>query len=82
MISETEISIIIPAFNESSVIGDVVKKISSVLNGSYQYEIVVIDDGSHDNTADEAARAGTSVIRHPYNNGNGAAIKTGMMCGF
>ena len=41
-------------------------------------EILVVDDGSGDDTAGEAAAAGAEVIRHPYNKGNGAAVKTGI----
>ena len=42
------------------------------------YEILVVDDGSADATAAEAAAAGARVVRHPYNKGNGAAVKTGI----
>src|SRR5439155_9705127 len=42
------------------------------------HEILVVDDGSHDETAAQAAAAGARVIRHPYNKGNGAAVKTGV----
>jgi glycosyltransferase involved in cell wall biosynthesis len=42
------------------------------------HEILVIDDGSSDDTAGQAAGAGAHVIRHPYNKGNGAAVKTGI----
>ncbi len=38
----------------------------------------MIDDGSSDGTADAAAVAGARVLRHPYNKGNGAAVKTGL----
>ena len=41
-------------------------------------EILVVDDGSRDNTSEAAALAGARVIRHPYNKGNGAAVKTGL----
>jgi len=70
-----KISIIIPAYNEAENIKGVVTEIRSL----YPYfEIVVIDDGSHDNTAEIAKQSGASVYRHPYNIGNGAAIKTGI----
>ena len=41
-------------------------------------EMLVVDDGSTDDTADEARAAGARVLRHPYNKGNGAAVKTGI----
>ncbi|HEV2983965.1 MAG TPA: glycosyltransferase family 2 protein [Vicinamibacterales bacterium] len=68
-------SIVIPAFNESGAIGAVVRDLA----GSARWrEILVVDDGSTDQTSDEAAAAGARVIRHPYNKGNGAAVKTGI----
>jgi glycosyltransferase involved in cell wall biosynthesis len=68
-------SIVIPAFNEAGAIGTVVRELA----GSAGWrEILVVDDGSTDRTGDEAAAAGARVIRHPYNKGNGAAVKTGI----
>jgi glycosyltransferase involved in cell wall biosynthesis len=74
-----KISIIIPAYNESAVIFDVVSKIKDVLdkNGD-PFEILVIDDGSSDDTALQAETAGARLVQHPYNIGNGAAVKTGI----
>ncbi len=68
-------SVVIPAYNEAAVVGHVVRGLRDV--GSW-HEILVIDDGSTDDTAGEAGRAGARVIRHPYNKGNGAAVKTGI----
>ena len=74
-----EISIIIPAYREEKVIGTVVSGIRSVMDESDRsYEILVINDGSDDATASEAEKAGARVISHPYNIGNGAAVKTGI----
>jgi len=73
--NESNISIIIPAYNEAQNIGNVIKSITERYPG---VEIIVINDGSTDNTADEAKNAGAIVFNHPYNIGNGAAIKTGI----
>jgi glycosyltransferase involved in cell wall biosynthesis len=73
--SETKVSIIIPAYNESGIIENIILKIKTLYPA---YEIIVINDGSTDNTAAEAQRAGAKVFNHPYNIGNGAAIKSGI----
>jgi glycosyltransferase involved in cell wall biosynthesis len=73
--TETKISVVIPAFNESETIGDLVLKVKQRYP---DFEIVVIDDGSEDNTAEVATDAGARVFSHPYNIGNGAAIKSGI----
>jgi glycosyltransferase involved in cell wall biosynthesis len=69
------ISVIIPAYNEGPSIASVVCSIASA--GSWR-EVIVVDDGSSDDTADQAKRAGAAVVRHPYNKGNGAAVKSGI----
>ncbi len=71
------VSVIIPAFNEVHTIVDIINEIKSSLE-NIPHEILVIDDGSHDETASLAEQAGARVTRHPYNIGNGAAIKTGI----
>lgn len=70
-----KISIVIPAYREASVIGTVVKSIAGILP---EAEIIVVDDGSNDDTAEVARSAGAVVYCHPYNIGNGAAVKTGI----
>jgi glycosyltransferase involved in cell wall biosynthesis len=69
------VSVIVPALNEEHSIADVV---ASVRAGASWREVLVIDDGSRDGTASRAEQAGARVIRHPYNKGNGAAVKTGI----
>lgn len=69
------ISVIIPAFNEGPRIVPIVQHIRKVLP---EAEILVIDDASGDDTADQAARTGARVIRRPHNMGNGAGVKTGV----
>jgi len=68
-------SIVIPAYNEAAAIGAVV---GDLLTSAGWREILVVDDGSTDDTGAQAAAAGARVIRHPYNKGNGAAVKTGI----
>ena len=71
----SSVSIVIPALNEEASIGGVV----ATLRGAAPWlEILVIDDGSTDATANRAEAAGATVIRHPYNKGNGAAVKSGI----
>lgn len=68
------ITIVLPAKNEAKNITGVLQSIQALkLNA----EVLVINDGSTDNTAELAEQAGAKVISHPYSQGNGAAIKTG-----
>jgi len=75
MADPSAVSVVIPAMNEAGAIGGVVRDLAAA--GAW-HEILVIDDGSTDATADEAIAAGARVVRHPYNKGNGAAVKTGI----
>ncbi|BBO73272.1 glycosyl transferase [Desulfosarcina widdelii] len=69
------VSIVIPAYNESNNIGNVISEIKKL---HLDAEIIVVDDGSTDDTAKVAQNAGAIVYSHPYNIGNGAAVKTGI----
>ena len=67
-------SVVLPAFNEASVIGRVVGRVREQFPHA---EVLVVDDGSNDKTGLLAAAAGARVVTHPQCLGNGAAIKTG-----
>src|SRR5262249_10490230 len=71
---QPRISIVIPAHNEEAVIGRVLDELFQM----NLYEIILVDDGSTDNTRAVAEKHGAKIIRHPYNIGNGAAVKTGV----
>ena len=70
-----KITIIIPVLNEAGSINQLVTEIYELHPNA---EIIVVDDGSKDDTPVHAKEAGATVISHPYNMGNGAAIKTGI----
>lgn len=70
-----EVTILLPAYNEEQSIGNTIREIIQL---HPEFEILVVDDGSNDNTRQEAINAGANVMRHPHNIGNGAAIKTGL----
>ncbi|MFG5778558.1 glycosyltransferase family 2 protein [Comamonas sp. J-3] len=72
--TDSKLSIVLPAKNESAAIGET---IHSLVNACPMAEIIVVNDGSTDDTAAVAEAAGVRVVYHPYSKGNGAAIKTG-----
>jgi glycosyltransferase involved in cell wall biosynthesis len=73
-------SVVIPAYNEEHPLGAVVQEIAAVLGqAGIEYEIIVVDDGSTDNTMKAAEELGVTVLRHSSNRGYGAALKTGIL---
>lgn len=80
MSTEKEFSVIVPAYNEGEIIGDFLVNLKQVLEGiNKDYEVIVVDDGSTDDTYAVVSKVGrVRVIRHPYNKGNGAAVKMGI----
>lgn len=76
MANPVETSIIIPVYNEAENLKKLLGQIHAV--GLPDSEIIVVDDGSIDGSAEIAMAAGANVVRHPYNIGNGAAVKSGM----
>jgi glycosyltransferase involved in cell wall biosynthesis len=75
MAAPETVSVLIPACNERASIAQVVTDLRAA---AAWRDIIVIDDGSTDDTGQAAAGAGARVVRHPYNKGNGAAVKSGI----
>ena len=69
------VSVIIPVFNEAETVAEIIKEITGLYP---EFEVIVINDGSTDETGARAKEAGALVYSHPYNIGNGAAIKSGI----
>jgi glycosyltransferase involved in cell wall biosynthesis len=74
------ISVVIPAFNEGDHIAETVAQLNKVLReaGIENAEVVVVDDGSHDETAERAEAAGARLVQHPHNAGYGRSLKDGI----
>lgn len=72
---DTTVNIIIPAYNEADSIANVISRIRQL---HPDFKIIVINDGSRDETVQKALAAGAEVHSHPYNIGNGAAVKSGI----
>lgn len=66
--------VIIPTYNEGARIGEVVRRVRATVP---EYDVLVVNDGSHDDTARRAEAAAAEVISHPFNLGYGVAIQTG-----
>ena len=75
MADPSTVSVVIPAYEEAGAVGVVVQSLRAA---AAWREVIVVDDGSEDETAAVAISAGAQVIKHPYNKGNGAAVKTGI----
>jgi polyprenyl-phospho-N-acetylgalactosaminyl synthase len=68
-----DVWLVIPVYNEGQVIGDIVRTVRKTFAN-----VVCVDDGSHDNSADQIRAAGAHLVRHPVNLGQGAALQTGI----
>ena len=70
-------TVVLPAYNEGAALPHVLDELGRYLDDTY--EVLVIDDGSNDDTADVAERTpGVRLIQHPSNRGKGVAIRTGI----
>ncbi|OAV44845.1 glycosyltransferase family 2 protein [Lewinella sp. 4G2] len=72
MIHPSDLYVCLPAYNEASVLGEVIR---NLLDAGYP-NVAVVDDGSSDGTAEVARMAGAYTISHPINRGAGAAVQT------
>lgn len=74
------ISVVIPAYNEAAAVGPMLEQVQAMMaKAGLEGEVIVVDDGSADGTTDEVGRRpDVRLIRHPYNKGYGAALKTGI----
>lgn len=77
MQNDIQLSVVIPAYNEEQIIESVIKEIKEVLS-DLTYEIIVVNDGSTDNTADKLSKLDIKVINHPVNKGYGRSLLTGI----
>ena len=78
MTNKSDVTIIIPAHNEEEGIADVINGIKQL---NKEYEIIIVDDGSTDNTYKLASDTGIKVVRHPYNKGYGATLLNSIIIG-
>ncbi len=76
MADTCDVSVIVPVFNEAQNLGQLLDRLQSLHLPNA--EMIVVDDGSTDGSSEIAEKRGARVIRHPYNIGNGAAIKNGI----
>jgi glycosyltransferase involved in cell wall biosynthesis len=71
-VSDTDVIVLVPAYNEAGIIATTVSDLRTAFG-----QVLVVDDGSRDRTADVAEAAGATVLRHAVNRGQGAALQTG-----
>lgn len=76
MSNRCHISIVVPVFNEAQNLAKLLDGVQSLKLPDT--EVIVVDDGSTDGSSEVAEKMGARVLRHPYNIGNGAAVKTGL----
>ena len=74
------VCVVVPAYNEATVIADVIRSAKQVFAKAkgFSIDIVVVNDGSKDNTSEEALKGGATVIDHVLNSGAGGATLTGL----
>lgn len=73
MASQTDVWLVVPVFNEATVIADVVREARKTFPN-----VVCVDDGSKDDSAEQIRLGGAHLVRHPVNLGQGAALQTGI----
>jgi len=79
-LSDPDLSVVIPAFNEAARLPRTLERVTAFLReGSRSYEVLVADDGSTDQTAQKARAAGATVLRDDQNRGKGHAVRRGML---
>jgi glycosyltransferase involved in cell wall biosynthesis len=77
--AEEGVSVVVPAFNEEAGITEAVRELHRVLDAApFEWELIVVDDGSSDRTAEIARGEGATVVALPANRGYGAALKAGI----
>src|SRR5262245_39457142 len=77
--AHVDIAVVIPAFNEQDGVAPTLDRVHAAMSAvGCSYEIIVVDDGSTDDTAARAERQGVRVVRLPENRGYGAALKAGI----
>jgi len=75
------VSVVVPAYNEAEHIAEGLRELQAVMRSTgWEYEILVVDDGSEDGTAEAASTVGVRVLRTPTNRGYGASLKAGIRC--